>query len=1005
MTTSTGAVPLGRDRATSRAMVGREAELDRLASTFAQAAADQQVATVLLEGPAGIGKTRLVGALAQRVHAEGGEVLIGRCIAQGGEVLPYAPVVEMLADLVRREGARTVQQWAGPTGSELGRLVPSLLPDAAEPDPRLAHALQLFQSVGAVLERLARRSPTLVVVEDLQWADRSTRELLALLVEQLRGPVLVLLTMRTDERPQDPGIARFVAEQGRRRAQRVELSSLTRAEQARQLSHILGVPPPPQLLHEVYTRAEGNPFFAEELLALGRPSDMPTTVRDLLLVRLEALAPATRQVLRTAAAVGRRIPHALLEAVSETAADRLDDALREAVDAHVLVSVPEEGVFSFRHALLQEAVAGSLLPGEAARMHRRVAEALVGEPGLAGTTAFAAGAIARHWHAAGDTARAFTASLAAAEEARQALAFSESLSHYERVVELLDVVPDADQLLPQPRYWVLWAAAEVAHLAAAPVRAAELVRAAIAVVDLDRPDHHGYLQERLGRYLWMNADGEGAMAAYENAVRLVPSRPPSRWRVAALSGYSQMLMLAGHFSDSERYAREAIAMAAGLPDCRSLEGHARNNLGVDLGRLGHYEAGLAELQAAKEIAEQEFEDVDDIGRAIVNLHSVHLMAGRLREAADVAVEGLEVIDRLGLRRRKGGWCRAEAAHALLQLGLHDEAMRLLDEAADLDPMGVDAVWLDVVRGTLLTRLGRFDDAVEVLGRAYAAGARLLDGQLVGPLYAAMAELAGWQGDGARAEALAREGVQRLLLDGDPTFSVGVCTAAVFALVDAAVGRHGRPGHREATVEAVDGWLTRSTTALHDMAAEGRVQEACHATALAERSRLVDASDPGAWADARERWEAVGDPGRAAYAGIREGEALLASRAQRAAAKGRLQYFSAQAEQLGMPHLSRLASEIADRARIPLAETADPAPADRFHLTRREREVLALVAEGMTDRDIGARLFISPRTVERHVSNLLAKLDARRRAELTALAIRWDLVNAAGAGATTSESGR
>ena len=557
---------------------------------------DHLVTTVFVEGPAGIGKTRVVAELAERVRSRGGEVLVGRCVAQGEQVLPYAPMVEMLADLVRQEGARQVLEWGGPAGPELARLVPALLPQADRGEGSGAGASLLFQAVCAVLDQVSERRPTLVVVEDLHWVDRSTRELLSLLAHQLRGDVLLLLTLRTDEAPRDPGIVRFTAELGKRGQHRLELLPLTRDEQARQLSDILGVPPRRDLLDEVYARAEGNPFFAEELLALHRSSGLPSTVRDLLLARVEALPPATRQVLRTSAVVGRRVPHRLLEAVSDVTGARLEEALRPAVESHVLVIDDSSGgSYQFRHALLQEAVAGSLLPGEAARLHRRVAEVLTESPDLAGTGRFVAGSVARHWYAGGEPAHALVASVAAAREATDILAFSEALSHYERAVGLLESVPEPDALLDVPRYWLLWSAAEVEHLAAHPARAAELVRSAIAIADPEEPHRHAYLHERLGRYLWMAADGEGALASYETAMRLVPAEPPTRWRAAVLSGYSQILMLASRFEESASHAREAIAVAGRIPDGLSIEGHARCNLGVDLARLGSLDEGVDEL--------------------------------------------------------------------------------------------------------------------------------------------------------------------------------------------------------------------------------------------------------------------------------------------------------------------------------------------------------------------------------------------------------------------------
>ena len=383
------------------------------------------------------------------------------------------------------------------------------------------------------------------------------------------------------------------------------------------------------------------------------------------MARLETLTPATQQVLRTASVIGRTLPHLLLEAVVDLSGDRLEEVLRSAVQVHVLRA--DDGELSFRHALLQEAVAASLLPGEAARTHRRIAEALTQNPELAGQGALVAGRLARHWAEAGDTAQALVASVAAAQEACDALAFAESLPHYERALELIDAVPNAEELLGLPRARLLHWAAEVAHLAAHPDRATELVREAIARVDPDDRHLHGWLHERLGRYLWMSADSREALTSYERAVAIVPAEPPTRGRAAVLSGLSQMLMLADRFEESEALAREAIAVAARIPDGRSVEGHARCNLGVDLAYTGRFEEAVIELRTARRIAEEQFDDVDDIARAMVNLHSVLFDHGHLEESAEVALESVRVVETLGLQRRKGVWsrmlCGRGAAHA------------------------------------------------------------------------------------------------------------------------------------------------------------------------------------------------------------------------------------------------------------------------------------------------------------------------------------------------------
>ncbi len=397
----TSAIEVGGSRSASRRLVGRDDELARLEALVDEIVAGHRLGTVLVEGPAGIGKTRVVDELGTRLHARGIDVVVGHCVAQGEQMLPYAPVMELLAELVRREGAAAVLQAAGPAGPELGRLVPAL-GVGERPALDSARSPRLFQAVSTLLQNLSFRRPLVVVIEDVHWADTSTRELLALLTRQQQGDVVLLLTLRTDESPAPAGLTRYLAELVRRGDHRVALQPLTREQQAHQISDILGVPPRRQLLDEVYARAEGNPFFAEEVLALVQQGDegLPATVRDLLVARLEALSPATQQMLRTASVIGRTVPYRLLEAVVDVSGERLEDVAAHAVSAHVLRA--EGDGLSFRHALLQEAVAASLLPGEAARTHRRIAEALTRDPELAGPGARVAGRLARHWDEAGE---------------------------------------------------------------------------------------------------------------------------------------------------------------------------------------------------------------------------------------------------------------------------------------------------------------------------------------------------------------------------------------------------------------------------------------------------------------------------------------------------------------------------------------------------------------------------------------------------------------------------
>lgn len=981
-------------------MYGRQAVLARLDELFEDVVANRRTGVALVEGEAGIGKTRTVREYGDAARAGGADVLTGGCVDLEAEPLPYAPLVEVLADLVRRDGATYVASLAGPTADELARLVPALRPGESAAASTPASASRLFQALCSVLDRLAAARPLVLVIEDVHWADSSTRDLLTLLVHQLRSPVLVVLTLRTDEADDDPDVRRFTAAMTRRADLHLRLGPLSREDQARQMGDILGLPPTTPLVDEVYARADGNPFFAEELLALGPTSEVPSTVRELLLARLEALAPPTRQVLRAVAVAGRQVPHRLLDRVADVRGTALDEALRPAVDRHVLVVDPADGgSYRFRHALLQESIASTCLPGESVRLHRRLAEALSEDPALAGDTRFIAGRIAGHWHAAGDAERALVTSVEAAREAAQALGFGQALAHYRRVLALLDVVPDPDPLIDRPRYRLLWSAAETAYLGGDPEQAAELVRQAIAVVDATRRDHHAYLYERLGRYLWMAADGEAALAAYEQAMALVEDQPASRWHASIVSGYSQVLMLAGRFAESMPYARRAIAMAQELDDARAIEGHARNNLGVDLALLGRPDEGIAELAEARVIAEEVRDDVDDIGRAIVNMSSVLLDSGRLREAAETALEGIPVVDGLGLRRRKGVWCRCDAAQPLLLLGRNTEALRLTREALDLAPDGIDEVRTHMVHGQVLLRLGELSEAEHHLELARDKAGRILDGQIHGYLYAALVEVHALQGNLTEALALAHEGSGRLLPTEDAAFSMMLYAAAASAAADQAVASRGRTevgrGRTAAKAHdpgaaAVSAWVSLAEQAMARSPAPSRVSAAYAQGARCELARARSLPDAAAWADAAASWDEVGEPYRAALARLRQTEALLdGSSPDRPAAMQALRQARQAAQTIGAAHLEGQLVDLARRARIRLDDGGRTAPpwGSPLRLTPREQEVLRHVAEGMTDRQIAARLFISPRTVERHVSNVLAKSGVSRRAELVALAHR------------------
>jgi len=257
-------------RVTSPSFVGRVEELQALEAARKRAA-DGEPAVVLVGGEAGVGKTRLVTELSHRSVADGSRVLTGGCLPFGDSALPYAPIVEALRALVADLGAGEVRGLIGPSWPELARLQPALGAPDHPGQPDQAAQARLFELLLGLLGRLGTQAALLLVVEDLHWADRSTRDLLSFLARNLRRErTLVVVTYRNDE-PGQQRLGPYLAELDRAvRVDRIDLSRLDRSQTLAQLAGILGAAPAPELADAVFARSEGNPFFTEQLLAVVR---------------------------------------------------------------------------------------------------------------------------------------------------------------------------------------------------------------------------------------------------------------------------------------------------------------------------------------------------------------------------------------------------------------------------------------------------------------------------------------------------------------------------------------------------------------------------------------------------------------------------------------------------------------------------------------------------------------------------------------------------------------
>jgi DNA-binding CsgD family transcriptional regulator/tetratricopeptide (TPR) repeat protein len=989
-------------RVSSPTFVGRVEELGVLEAARVRAA-NAEPAIVLVGGEAGVGKTRLVAELSGRCAVDGTRVLVGGCVPVGEGGLPYAPIVEALRGLLAEFGADALRGLIGPSWPEVARLLPTLgEPDATGAPDQHAQA-RLFELLLGLLGRIGEQVPLVLVVEDLHWADRSTRDLLAFLARNLRRErMLLMVTYRSDE----TGPARlraYLAELERAGpVQRLELPRFERAETQTQLTGILGAAPATDLAEAVFARSEGNPFFTEELLEAVRAGSeaLPDTLRDLLQGRVEALPEPARQVLGAAAVAGRRVPDRLLAAVTGLGDQDQTEALRAAVTHQLLVSWPGADGYEFRHALLQETVYTSLLPGERARLHAALAAAIAAHPTWAGgTAATVAAELAYHWRAAEDLERALPAAIEAGTQAERAFAFAEAQRQYEQALELWARLPQAAQLAPIDRATLLERAAEAAYQVDDDPRAVELVRGALQDVDpLADPVRAGLLQERLGRSLWMTAD-PAALAAYEEAVRLVPAEPPSAERARVLAEYAQILEMLGKDEQCRPAAEEALASARRV-GARREEGRALGLLGVDLAHLGDLEAGLAHLRDAQRIAEEQA-DIDGLGRAALQAAWVSEEAGRLEEAVDFALDGAEVCRRYGATAWSDS-LEGTAAFFEFLLGRWDEADRHFRAVLERDrltgPKGVhrrlERARLDIARGdfTAARRL------LQHAGRVAVQGSQgQFDAQFAAPLAIARTELALWEGRGEEAFQAAVEGLDVLARLGFETGEPVLFALGVAAAVDRAELASARRAAAEVEAARRDGdQLLARLDAAEDLPNRGPETAAVRRQCQAERARLHGRPHPAARAAAAAGWETLAIPYPAACARLREAEALLASRAPHARVEAALQAAHQTATRLGAGPLRRELELLARRGRARLEATAQPRATEpptevsSLGLTRREAEVLALVAAGRTNRQIGEALFITPKTASLHVSRILAKLGVAGRVEAATIAHRLGL---------------
>ena len=985
----------------SPVFIGRRQEMASLTARLEQVHSGQP-AVALVGGEAGVGKTRLVRELAARASGGGFRVLTGQCIELGAEGLPLAPLVDALRELTRGAAPETQAELLGPAAAGLARLLPGPGPGpgSASSGQELQKA-QLLEMVLGLFDRLSQTQPVVFLIEDLHWADQSTLDLTAFLARSLRSSrVLLVATYRSDELHRRHPLRPLLTGWERDRSiEHIALRRFDRDEVTAQLAAIMGGDPAAGTVDIIFDRSGGNAYLVEELAGVvrghGDPADLPPSLRDVLLSRVDGLSQDGQRLLRTASVAGRTVPDRLLAEVAGIGQDDLFAGLREAVENHLLLVDPSGQGYAFRHALTRDAVYEDMLPGERVQLHAAYAAALERDGGLAGDEAALPAALAFHWYAALDLPRALPAAIDAARHALASYAPAEALQHLDRAQQIWPRVEDAERRTGLDQVELSRLAAEAAYGSGAVGRSATLLADALAGLPADAgPQRRALLLERYALAQRDAGRPEDAVTSLRQALALLPAGDPGRAHAVVLASLASALMRTSGMEQAAETAERAVA-AARAAGARDVEADVAITLGSASSYLGPGEAGLGPLREGVRLALELDIPVTAL-RGYINLSDALELLGRHGEAAQTAAEGLQLAERAGLARTLGSYLIGNQAEPLLRLGRWAEVDRLTGQALSALPEGVFGATLHALQAELAAMRGDYDEAARQVRSARRVMGDTSDVQFTQPMRYTDAMIALGRGDQAAAREAVAAALDHEVLTWAGRYAWPVLWLAMRIEADDATRFRDRREEVPAAVTARCAELAGAAAQLADPAPSA---DGYRALAAAERARAEGAGAAAAWSAAVSAWQRAGEPYPHAYALLRLAEAESAAGRPREAADA-VQQAHAMAERIGAAPIAAEAAALARRTRLTLtpaaaprggeAPAATPAPADelaRFGLTEREREVLILLAAGRSNPEIAQALFISAKTASVHVSNILAKLGVSGRVEAAAVAHR------------------
>ncbi|MFI5707055.1 AAA family ATPase [Kribbella sp. NPDC051620] len=964
-------------------IVGRTEQRELLGRRLAEAR-DGHARTVLVGGDAGVGKSRLVAAFAESARAEGAHVLAGGCEEHFGDPMPYQPLLELLEAFDREHGREQAHQLGGPAYE--------LLTDFFDlGSDSLKSPQQVFLAVRRMLDALGADTPVVLIIEDLHWADRSTLDLVRHLgqARQQDRRLLLVCTYRTQEVSRDNPLWQLMAgSEFLRRTERIELPAFTLKELTRFVESVSDGQVDPRLVERCFEWSDGIAFYAEQLIAIGALEStqdirLPSDLESVVLTRLKDLSPNAVKVLRVAAVAGRAMSRRLLRAVSDLPGEALSDALQECFDRQMLVpGQDDDDVYRFRHALLRAAVYQAIVRDARVDLHTAMAQALASDPRLSLTEGSAIAEQASHWYQADVRTEALTSAVQAGQLAARTLAFPSAEVQFSRALQLWQRVDGPEELAGVSRIQLLIDAADAARWSGHVDQAVEHIREAIEeAVAEQRTDRLAELQERFATYLWEAGQAKESADAFQEAARLLAGRPPSATGARVLAGIALAYLRAGHYDEGLTEADKALEMArevGALPE----KGRALNISGLALCMLDK-PGGENRLRNSLEIA-RSVHHIEDLLRAYGNLALVLENAGRAREAAKLAQDGLEEARQFDLvSTRQGALLANTASVSLVLLGEWDEAERIITEVSLGRPVA-ESIYPRLTLAEIKVARGEYDQARELL--ASIATLELgEDPRFLGPLHTVRAELALGEGRLIQAVDEVKGGVAAVRGSDNALELLRLCAVGLRSAADQATRQGAREQDQTAAMVSGDwlaheGWDARPKRTTAEMK---QLMLLCEA----ERQRIRRSDSAVVWKKIAAGWTALDRPYPAAYARFRQAAAMVAA-GYRSEARPIVRAVHETVAELRAEPLRVKVAALAAAVRVDVDEPSPPELP--YQLSKKEAETLRLLADGNSAAEIAADRGVAVRTVTTQLGNVYRKLGVHSATEAVAKAYRENL---------------